>query len=251
MSGFLGSEVTRQASARGWIVTGSHHRRPIVVAGVTSEPLDVRDPKAVAELFERARPDAVVHTAYVKAVPAAEATIVEGTAHVVAAARRHGVRLVHMSTDVVFGGRTAPYATDDRRSRRRLHRGRRPTGRRGGRARRHRAHLLYSIAAVSRAVVTDAGPTRASPTSSLPDSSKTWLAGWRPTTRPHVRINAAEVVSRYEFACLIAAHHGMAADAVTAGTGSTHTARRPRRVALIPSMFGCRDASEVLRPRSS
>jgi dTDP-4-dehydrorhamnose reductase len=104
MSGFLGGEVARQAVARGWVVTGTHYRRAIEIVGATSSALDVRDPHAVAALFERVRPDAVVHTAYVKDGPAREATIVDGTAHVVAVARRHDVRIVHVSTDLVFAG---------------------------------------------------------------------------------------------------------------------------------------------------
>ena len=168
-----------------------------------------------------------------------------------------------MSTDVVFGGRTAPYATDDPPD---------PVDDYGlakaaaervvgevERALIVRTSLLYSIARPCPVVqmVTDAGPdTRffvdeyRCPTL-VEDVADGLVRLAADDTTGIVHLNAAEVVSRYEFACLIAAHHGMAADAVTAGTGSTHTARRPRRVALIPSVPGCRDASEVLRPRSS
>jgi dTDP-4-dehydrorhamnose reductase len=66
-----------------------------------------------------------------------------------------------------------------------------------------------------------------------------------------VHANAAEVVSRYDFARLVAAHEGLAADAVRPGTLASHPAPRPGRVALVPSTTGYRNVSDVLRPRSS
>jgi dTDP-4-dehydrorhamnose reductase len=263
MSGFLGAEVARQATARGWVVTGTHHRRPTEVAGVTSAALDVRDPEAVAAMFERVRPDAVVHTAYVKSDPAAEATIVEGTAHVAAAAARHRVRLVHMSTDVVFSGRPAPYATDDPPDPvddygRAKAAAERVVGA-GERAVIVRTSLLYSIARPCPLVqmVTEAGPdTRffvdeyRCPTL-VEDVADGLVALAGDDTAGVVHLTAAEVLSRYDFACLIAAYHGMATDLLTPGTAAAHAARRPGRIALIPSVPGYRNASEVLRRRSS
>jgi dTDP-4-dehydrorhamnose reductase len=263
MSGFLGAEVARRATGRGWVVTGTHHRRPVAVGGVTSVALDVRDAEAVAELFERVRPDAVVHTAYVKGGPASEATIVAGTAHVVTAARRQHARLVHMSTDLVFGGRAEPYGPHDRPD---------PVddyGRAKAAAERLvgdderavvvRSSLLYSVTRPCPAVqmVTQAGPDSRffvdeyrCPTlvEDVADGLVTLAAN---DATGVVHLNANEVVSRYDFACLIAAHTGMAIEIVTPGSASTHAIRRPGRVALTPSVLGYRNASEVLRPRSS
>ena len=72
--------------------------------------VDVRDPGAVAEALAGA--DAVVHTAYVQNGPEAWSTNVEGSRVVAEAAR--GLRLVHLSTDVVFSGRKGtPYVEGD------------------------------------------------------------------------------------------------------------------------------------------
>jgi dTDP-4-dehydrorhamnose reductase len=76
--------------------------------------LDVREEMAVYELFERVRPGAVIHTAYLQQGPDAWDTNVAGSANVAAAAERAGARLVHVSTDVVFDGTgTSPYREDD------------------------------------------------------------------------------------------------------------------------------------------
>jgi len=75
-----------------------------------STGLDVRDEEAVRRALGGA--DAVVHTAYVQAGPEAWSTNVDGSRVVARAAR--GLRLVHLSTDVVFGGaKGAPYLEDD------------------------------------------------------------------------------------------------------------------------------------------
>jgi dTDP-4-dehydrorhamnose reductase len=73
--------------------------------------VEVRDGPAVQALFERVRPDVVVHTAY-RQDDAAVNT--EGSENVARAAAAVGARLVQLSTDVVFDGRKgAPYVEDD------------------------------------------------------------------------------------------------------------------------------------------
>ena len=76
--------------------------------------LDVRDDEAVADLFARVRPAAVIHTAYRQEGAGAWSTNVTGSANVAAAAARAGTRLVHVSTDLVFdGSATRPYSEED------------------------------------------------------------------------------------------------------------------------------------------
>jgi dTDP-4-dehydrorhamnose reductase len=95
-TGYLGTELLRQ--------------RP----SSSSERVDVRDEVGVRELFERVRPDVVVHTAYRQDDPDAWAINVDGSAHVAAAAAAVGARLLQLSTDVVFDGRKgAPYLETD------------------------------------------------------------------------------------------------------------------------------------------
>jgi dTDP-4-dehydrorhamnose reductase len=82
--------------------------------GATGERVEIRDADAVGALFERLRPDVVIHTAYRQDGPDARGIVVDGSEHVAVAAREVGARLVHLSTDVVFDGRLGrPYRDDD------------------------------------------------------------------------------------------------------------------------------------------
>src|SRR3954453_19230187 len=75
---------------------------------------DVRDADAVAAALDAAQADAVIHTAYVQDGPDARSTNVDGSAVVARAARARGLRLVHVSTDVVFSGKLErPLREDD------------------------------------------------------------------------------------------------------------------------------------------
>jgi len=85
------------------------------------EALDVRDAGAVAALFEQQKPDVVFNATAYNAVDAAETDPAEalavnatGPRHLAWAARQHGARLVHVSTDYVFDGSSSrPYLEDD------------------------------------------------------------------------------------------------------------------------------------------
>ena len=106
-SGYLGSELVASASAKGWEVEATTFSRP-------GRRLDVRDERAVRCLLDERRPDAVVHTAYVQDGPAAWAVTVDGAEHVARAAAARDARLVHLSTDVVFDGmRPGRYVEED------------------------------------------------------------------------------------------------------------------------------------------
>lgn len=75
-----------------------------------SNALDVRRRDAVLATIRDWKPTAVVHLAYRRDDAA---TIVQGSLNVAEAAASIGARLVHMSTDVVFGSRTQPYVEGD------------------------------------------------------------------------------------------------------------------------------------------
>jgi dTDP-4-dehydrorhamnose reductase len=92
-TGYLGSELVRL--------------RP----DASTERVEVRDARAVRDLFERLRPEVVVHTAYRQDEPDVNRA---GSDNVGRAAAAVGARLVHLSTDVVFDGRKgAPYVEED------------------------------------------------------------------------------------------------------------------------------------------
>ena len=101
-TGYLGAVVAEVGRRDGWDVTA-----------IGSAHLDVRDAAAVVAFVDRLRPDAIVHTAYVRDGPTARAVNVDGST-AVADCRRRSARLVHVSTDVVFDGRLGrPYREDD------------------------------------------------------------------------------------------------------------------------------------------
>jgi dTDP-4-dehydrorhamnose reductase len=100
-SGYLGSELVRLAPGRGWVVCAPSHA-----------DVDVRDRIRVADAVTSC--EAVVHTAYVQDGPEAWSTIVDGSRVVAQLGAENGVRLVHLSTDVVFDGRSErPYSEQD------------------------------------------------------------------------------------------------------------------------------------------
>lgn len=109
-SGYLGRTVARQALAGGWHVVGTFLRAPQPLEQVGWQRLDVRDSQAVLDLVATTRPAAIIHTAIVE--PSDWATNADGAAHVALAARAHGVRLVHVSSDAIFNGASGLYTED-------------------------------------------------------------------------------------------------------------------------------------------
>lgn len=142
--GFIGSAVCRMAIARGQAVVNvdamTYAANPANVASVADNPLyvfeqaDIRNTEALARIFKRHDPDAVIHLAAESHVdrsidgPSAFVdTNVMGTATLLQAARAHwenhdrpeSFRFVHVSTDEVYGDldrddpaftETTPYA---------------------------------------------------------------------------------------------------------------------------------------------
>jgi len=82
--------------------------------------LDVGDGKAIAHAVDALKPDVIVNAAAYTAVDRAESepdlarrVNGEGPGHLAEAARRHGARLLHISTDFVFDGKAKePYRPD-------------------------------------------------------------------------------------------------------------------------------------------
>jgi dTDP-4-dehydrorhamnose reductase len=91
------------------------------VAGLTRQDCDITDETAVRAALRGGQPDVVVNCAAWTAVDEAEAHEDEalgvngrGAEHVAAGCAAGGIRLVHMSTDYVFGGDARrPYAERD------------------------------------------------------------------------------------------------------------------------------------------
>ncbi|MGI9578653.1 MAG: SDR family oxidoreductase [Microthrixaceae bacterium] len=117
-TGFLGTAVIAAADAAGHDVIAARHNSPPPMEGPRPSGwvmLDVTDPHSVTSALEGA--DAVVHTAYRHSGDGVEKVNVTGAAVVAKATDIAGVRLVHVSSDVVFAGkppRTEGYQEADR-----------------------------------------------------------------------------------------------------------------------------------------
>jgi dTDP-4-dehydrorhamnose reductase len=248
-TGYLGSEVLRQASERGWDVVATYLSRRPDDTSVAFVALDVRDQTAVDGLFADVRPDAVIHAAYRQSGPDLWATTAEGASVVARAARRVGARLIHMSTDALFDGeREGAYIEQDVPS------PITPYGEAKAAAERLvaeaypqalivRTSLLYGGAApgMHERLILDAAEGRVD------------LAFYRDELRCPVAVGdlaaallelvpvelagplhlaGADVVSRYDFACLVVGALGGSVERLRAGLSVESGLRRPRNCAL-------------------
>lgn len=112
--GQLGYEVIKELCSRG-------HE----AFGFDLPELDITDEVAVRAVFDRVKPDAVIHCAAWTAVDAAEesgniakvfAVNEGGTRNLAAACKRTGAKLLYLSTDYVFDGQgSAPWGADETR----------------------------------------------------------------------------------------------------------------------------------------
>jgi len=100
LGGYLGHAI---AAATPGEVAGTirHQSAP---RGTQAFRVDVRDTRAIAAALREVGPDAVVHTAFVQQGDELTSINVEGSAVVASAARRAGLRLVHVSSDAIFAG---------------------------------------------------------------------------------------------------------------------------------------------------
>ncbi len=113
-SGFLGTALVELARAQGWNVVATYHAHEPQTEGVRWEALDLRDGAATRALIERCAPDAVVHTAYRQEGPDMAAITADGAGAVAQGAYAVKARLIHMSSDVVFNGeRSGRYTEAD------------------------------------------------------------------------------------------------------------------------------------------
>ncbi len=111
-TGYLGAELVRRARASGqWDVVYTYHRtRPDDPA---AHPLDLRNARSVEQLVATLRPDTIIHTAYQQSGPDLAAITADGAGHIARAAAAGGARLVHLSSDALLDGTaTMPYNDD-------------------------------------------------------------------------------------------------------------------------------------------
>jgi dTDP-4-dehydrorhamnose reductase len=246
-TGYLGGELLRQAGGRRLAAT--HLSSPPGQAEAEWVRLDVRDAAAVREAVERIRPEAVVHTAYRQEGEGARDSTVDGAAAVADAARAVGARLLHLSSDVIFDGtKPGPYDESDAPS---------PItdyGRAKADAERvvaeahpdaliARTSLLYGGAAPSRHQRLAVEAARGEGGQAFFDDELRCpvvvgdlaAALLELVDRPLagvLNLAGADVVSRYEFACLVARAAGLPTERIGRGSIAESGLARPRNCAL-------------------
>jgi dTDP-4-dehydrorhamnose reductase len=114
-SGYLGRRVAALACAHYQVLATYHaHPRPDDAAEARWQALDVRDGAAIEACIAAAEPAVVVNCAYVQQGPDVEAITAIAPGLLAAAAQGAGARFVHLSSDVVFPGRSdRAYREDD------------------------------------------------------------------------------------------------------------------------------------------
>lgn len=116
-AGLLGGRVAALVARRYEVVAARHAAAP--PPGLAEIELDLLDPGSLVSALERARPDAVVHCA-AQSNPdrcegepePAERLNAQAAAELARACRRRGLRLVALSTDLVFAG-DRPFVRED------------------------------------------------------------------------------------------------------------------------------------------
>lgn len=103
-SGFLGGALLRSLPP-GWEAHTTRRSNP--VSGAVVHDCDLSDRAATLGVWDRVRPEVVIHTAY--STSHGERDIREATVNVVDACAASGAALLHMSSDVVLDGEHAPY----------------------------------------------------------------------------------------------------------------------------------------------
>lgn len=119
-SGFVGWNLTRAMLEAGLRPRLTRHRSDHLFPELETLTLDLTDPAEVAAALEAAPPDVIVHCAANSQTGACERDR-DGAIRANVRATENlsnalpvGGRFVHLSTDLVFGGHSAPYAETDR-----------------------------------------------------------------------------------------------------------------------------------------
>lgn len=105
-SGFLGTELVRQAAGAGWETAATYCSRPGGVSEASWYPLDLRVPGQIDEVLAAVAPCAVINAT---SGGSDWAVTADGSFRVAAAVARQGRRLVHLSSDAVFSGARIHY----------------------------------------------------------------------------------------------------------------------------------------------
>ncbi len=113
-SGDLGRVLSKRAAAAGYEVTSTYLSRPERIVAGRAIRLDLCDAAAVHAALERLQPDAIIHTAVTQGLVDPHQQILDAARHLKRYADQvSSVRLILLSSDMVFDGSKAPYHEDD------------------------------------------------------------------------------------------------------------------------------------------
>ncbi|MGW6393085.1 SDR family oxidoreductase [Streptomyces sp. NPDC055103] len=105
-SGFLGTELLRQASSAGRVTAATFNSRATATDGVTWHHLDLRDARQIDTLIDAVAPSVVINAS---SGDADWSVTADSSFRLTTATARRGIRLVHVSTDAVFSGADVHY----------------------------------------------------------------------------------------------------------------------------------------------
>lgn len=100
-SGFLGSELVRQARAAGHTTVATYATEPGAAPATAWCPLDLRDAGSLDAVMAEVKPRFIINASSGEADWVVTA---EGPLQLAIVAAKHGTRTVHVSTDAVFSG---------------------------------------------------------------------------------------------------------------------------------------------------
>ena len=102
------------------IATSRGANRMNFTDGYEYQEMDITDAEQVAEVIEKVRPDAIIHTAAMTNVDQCEGEKdlcwtmnVKAVEYLTGACEKHQIFLCHLSTDFVFDGSSGPYSEED------------------------------------------------------------------------------------------------------------------------------------------
>ena len=114
-SGYLGQHLTTKAKNLFDLYTTYHTQAGAISAGQTL-PLNLFNRDDVLDKIRTVKPHAIIHAAAVNPGGGSEQEMMDvnakGSRYVAEAAANSGARLIHLSTDIIFDGKQAPYADD-------------------------------------------------------------------------------------------------------------------------------------------
>ncbi|MFE1908132.1 SDR family oxidoreductase [Streptomyces gardneri] len=105
-SGFLGTELVRQAISAGRPTAATFNSRPGELPDASWHRLDLRDNEQIEAILDRVAPDLVINAS---SGDADWTVTADGSVRLAEVSARRGIRLVHVSSDAVFSGADVHY----------------------------------------------------------------------------------------------------------------------------------------------